>query len=100
MLLPKYERHICLDEDPEVMRMLANQASIRAKIQDVKESLNGNFAPEPVIELGRMLHDHVRLEEDHIFPRIEKVIGETELKFGWRAAHSPARKQIIMTAHI
>jgi len=79
VLLPKYARHIRLDEDPEVMRMLADHATIRAKIEDVKESLSANFAPEPVIELGRMLHDHVRLEEDHIFPRIEKVLADAEL---------------------
>jgi hemerythrin-like domain-containing protein len=79
LLLPKYARHIRLDEDPEIMRMLADHATIRAKIEDVRESLSGNFAPEPVIELGRMLHDHVRLEEDHIFPRIEKVLAEAEL---------------------
>jgi hemerythrin-like domain-containing protein len=79
VLLPKYARHIRLDEDPEVMRMLADHASIRAKIEDVRESLYSSFAPEPVIELGRMLHDHVRLEEDHIFPRIEKVLGDAEL---------------------
>src|SRR5579863_6761813 len=69
LLLPKYARHISLDEDPEIMRMLADHATIRTKIEDVRESLSGIFAPEPVIELGRMLHDHVRLEEDHIFPR-------------------------------
>jgi hemerythrin-like domain-containing protein len=79
VLLPKYARHIRLDEDPEVMRMLADHASIRANIEDVRESLSASFAPEPTIELGRKLHDHVRLEEDHIFPHIEKVLGEAEL---------------------
>lgn len=79
VLLPKYARHVRLDEDPEVMRMLADHAAIRAKIEDVRESLNANFAPEQIIELGRMLHDHVRLEEDHIFPRIEKTLAEAEL---------------------
>jgi hemerythrin-like domain-containing protein len=79
VLLPKYARHIRLDKDPEVMRMLADHAAIRAKIEDARENLSRSFAPEPVIELGRMLHDHVRLEEDHIFPRIEKALGEAEL---------------------
>ena len=79
VLLPKYARHVRLDQDPEVMRMLADHAAIRAKIEDVRQSLSTSFAPEPIIELGRMLHDHVRLEEDHIFPRIEKVLAETEL---------------------
>lgn len=79
VLLPRYARHIRLDEDPEIMRMLADHAAIRASIEDVRQSLTANFVPECVIDLGRMLHDHVRLEEDHIFPRIEKVLGEAEL---------------------
>jgi hemerythrin-like domain-containing protein len=79
VLLPKYARHIRLDKDPEVMRMLADHAAIRARVEDIRESFTESYAPEPIIELGRMLHDHVRLEEDHIFPRIEKVLGETEL---------------------
>ena len=79
VLLPKYARHFRLDEDPEIMRMLADHAAIRAQIEDVKECLGENFAPEPLIDLGRMLHDHVRLEEDRIFPKIEKTLSEIEL---------------------
>ena len=80
VLLPKYARHFRLDEDTDIMRMLADHAAIRARIEDVKESLGGEFVAAPVIELGRMLHDHVRLEEDHIFPRIEKALNEMEMK--------------------
>ena len=79
VLLPKYARHFRLDEDPEIMRMLADHAAIRAKMEDVREGLGGNFAPEPLIELGRMLQDHVRLEEDRIFPRVEQALSEIEL---------------------
>jgi len=80
VLLPQYARHVRLDQDLEVMRMLADHAEIRAKLEDVKQSLGGSFSPESVIELGRLLHDHVRLEEDHIFPRIEKTLAEAELR--------------------
>jgi hemerythrin-like domain-containing protein len=79
VLLPRYARHFPLDQDPEIMRMLADHAAIRAQIDDVKESLARSSVPEPLIELGRMLHDHVRLEEDRIFPRIEKALNEIEL---------------------
>jgi iron-sulfur cluster repair protein YtfE (RIC family) len=79
VLLPKYARHFRLDEDPEIMRMLADHAAICAKMEDVKECLAGSLAPEPLTELGRMLHDHVRLEEDRIFPKIEKALNEIEL---------------------
>lgn len=75
VLLPRYARHFRLDEDPEIMRMLADHAAIRAQVQD----LQNRFTPEGVIELGRMLHDHIRLEEDRIFPRIEKALSESEL---------------------
>jgi len=75
-------------EDPEITRMLAEHATIRAAAEDVKESLGGRFASEPLVELGRMLHDHVRLEEDHIFPRIEKALSEAELHaVGARLTH-------------
>jgi hemerythrin-like domain-containing protein len=76
VLLPMYARHFRLDEDPEIMRMLADHAAIRARIEDQQSS----FTPERLIELGRLLHDHVRLEEDHIFPRIETTLAEIELK--------------------
>ena len=79
VLLPEYARHVRLDEDPEIMRMLADHAEIRAKLADLKNSLSGAFAPQLAIDLGRLLHDHVRLEEDHIFPRIEKTLAEAEL---------------------
>ena len=62
------------------MRMLADHADIRARIADIRESLSRTFDSGPIIELGRMLHDHVRLEEDHIFPRMEKALSEIELK--------------------
>jgi hemerythrin superfamily protein len=29
--------------------------------------------------LGKLLHDHVRLEENVLFPRIEKALGEERL---------------------
>lgn len=76
VLLPKYARHFRLDEDSEIMRMLADHAAIRAQVEDLKDGFN----PDRLIQLGRMLHDHVRLEEDRIFPRIEKALNEIELK--------------------
>ena len=39
----------------------------------------GTFSPEPIVALGSLLHDHVRLEEDRIFPRIERTLSEMEL---------------------
>jgi hemerythrin superfamily protein len=33
-----------------------------------------------VAEIGRRLRDHVRLEEDVVFPRIEQVLDEAQLQ--------------------
>jgi len=79
-LLPAYGRHVRLDQDADVMRMLADHAQIRAGMQDIKEMLDANrLEADRVIALGQLLHDHVRLEEDKIFPRIESVLQEAEL---------------------
>jgi hemerythrin-like domain-containing protein len=80
VLLPRYARHFRLDEDPQIMRMLADHAEIRARMDDLRESLSHKFDPERCVKLGRMLRDHVRLEEDLIFPRIEKTLSEIEME--------------------
>jgi len=62
------------------MRMLADHAEIRARMDDLRECLRGKFDPEQCVKLGMMLHDHVRLEENSIFPRIEKALSEIEME--------------------
>ena len=80
VLLPRYARHARLDEDPNVMRMLADHALIRARIQDLEKALAEKRAlDKELTTLGQLLHDHVRLEENLIFPRLEAVLGEAEL---------------------
>ena len=95
VLLPQYARHFRLDGDSEIMRMLADHAAIRAQVDDLKESLGGSFIPEPLIELGRMLHDHVRLEEDRIFPRIEKGVERDPTQLGRIPTHSATWREVI-----
>jgi len=81
VLLPAYARHVSLTQDAEVLRMLADHAEIRGRIARLAELVE---AEEPVAEeltaLGKLLNDHVRLEEDKIFPRIEKTLSEDELQ--------------------
>lgn len=80
ILLPAYARHVPLEKDPDVMRMLADHAAIRARISRLAELLeNGEPFEEQVVELARILQEHVRLEEDRIFPRIEKTLNDAEL---------------------
>ena len=80
VLLPAYARHTRLDQDASVMRMLAEHAQIRGKIQQLETSLEtGSSAEELVAALARALHDHIRFEENEVFPRIEVALGEVEL---------------------
>jgi hemerythrin-like domain-containing protein len=81
VLLPEYARHTRLDQDADVMRMLADHAEIRAAVRDFEERREKKLAvpAEVMAHLAKLLHDHVRLEENEIFLRIEKVLGEKNL---------------------
>ncbi len=80
VLLPAYARHTCIDKDAAVMKMLAEHAAIRAAAADLERMLAGGLSVEETIaSLARILHDHVRREENEIFPRIEKTLAEAEL---------------------
>jgi hemerythrin-like domain-containing protein len=81
VLLPAYARHIRLDQDAEVMRLLADHAEIRATVRDF-EWRHEEKTPIPVeamARLAKLLRDHVRMEENEVFPRIEKILGEENL---------------------
>ena len=81
VLLPAYARYARLDQDPGVMKLLADHAEIRAAVVDLERRLAAKspIAAEEIGRLGKLLHDHVRLEENEIFPRIEKKLGEERL---------------------
>jgi hemerythrin-like domain-containing protein len=82
ILLPAYARHQRLDEDADVVRLLADHAEIRAAAQDFEQRLAAKtpVGAEAMTHLAKLLHDHVRLEENEVFPRIEKVLGDQGLK--------------------
>jgi hemerythrin-like domain-containing protein len=81
VLLPAYARHARLDRDADIMRLLADHAEIRAAALDFEQRLAAKTAieAEEIARLGKLLHDHVRLEENEVFPRIEKALGEEQL---------------------
>jgi hemerythrin-like domain-containing protein len=81
VLLPAYARHKRLDQDAEIMRILADHAEIRCTLQDFQRRLEAKLPieGEELARLGKLLHDHVRLEENEVFPRIEKALGEERL---------------------
>jgi hemerythrin-like domain-containing protein len=81
VLLPAYARHKRLDEDRDVMRMLAEHAIIRGLVEKIEASLaRGQVGEGDVTELAKTLHDHVRLEENEIFPQIEQMLSENDLR--------------------
>lgn len=81
VLLPAYARHVRLDRDRAVMRMLADHAAIRARIEQLRAALAARQSVEAdVVELGQMLHNHVRLEENEIFPCVEATLSAAELE--------------------
>ena len=81
VLLPAFARHAAIAEDADVVRMLADHAEIRALIQEISAALeSGAPVEEKVTALGRRLYAHVRLEEDRVFPRIEKALSEDEMR--------------------
>jgi hemerythrin-like domain-containing protein len=81
VLLPACARHVNIAEEPAFVRMLSEHAAIRARLQELEQALADNRPADGLtIELGRMLHDHVRLEEEQVFPRAEALLGEAGLQ--------------------
>jgi hemerythrin-like domain-containing protein len=96
LLLPAYARHSRLEQEPAVARMLADHATIRASVEDLKATLAARQPVDALLTaLGQLLHDHVRLEENEIFPRIERALPEVELRcLGVRLTRLHRKKQV------
>lgn len=93
VLLPAYARHARLDEDQGVMRMLAEHALIRGLVAAMEASLqHGEAAEAEVTQLAQTLHDHVRLEENEVFPRIERTLSENEMRVMGKGLHRLHKK--------
>jgi hemerythrin-like domain-containing protein len=81
VLLPAYARYTRLDQDAGIMRLLADHAEIRAAVEDFERRRKKKLPIEAaaMAHLAKLLHDHVRFEENDVFPRIERVLGEENL---------------------
>jgi hemerythrin-like domain-containing protein len=81
VLLPAYARHTRLDQDAGIVRLLADHAEIRAAVQDMEQrrEMKLPIEAEAMARLAKLLHEHVRFEENEVFPRIERVLGEENL---------------------
>lgn len=97
ILLPAFARRARLEEDAAVATMLAQHAVIRARVDDLEEALAAKEPVEAEVQaLAQLLHDHVRLEENDIFPAIEAALSEDELRaLGPRLTrlHAPSGKK-------
>lgn len=80
ILLPACARQVRIDEEPAMVRMVAEHAVIRARIGELARALAEGKDVEPLLtELGQRLHDHVRFEEEVLFPRVEELLGDAGL---------------------
>ena len=81
VLLPAYARYARLDQDAAIIRLLADHAEIRAAVQDFerRRAKKLPIEAEAMARLAKLLHDHVRFEENDVFPRIERMLGEENL---------------------
>jgi len=80
ILLPRAMRHIKLSRSADLQAMLEDHAWLRGALMELAEQVPSACpVREELAELGRRLHDHIRLEERRIFPAIEKMLSEDEL---------------------
>ena len=81
VLLPAYARYTRVDQDAGIMRLLGEHAEIRAAVEDFERRRKKKLPIEAaaMAHLAKLLHDHVRFEENEVFPRIERVLGDENL---------------------
>ncbi|AKG05073.1 hypothetical protein AAV35_009845 [Salimicrobium jeotgali] len=77
ILLPLYACYAKIEEDEDIEKMLIDHTVIRGLI--VKLRKLERFDYKVFQELGEKLHDHIRMEERVIFPKIESAVPDKEL---------------------
>jgi hypothetical protein len=70
-----------LGRPARALTAMSRYAEIRAAVKDFEQRLAAKTPIEAgeIGRIGKLLHDHVRLEENEVFPRIEKTLGEEQL---------------------
>jgi hemerythrin-like domain-containing protein len=89
VLLPAFAAHGGDPDHPLVVRTLLDHVRIRAAVEHLAGAVEpraddpgapaGRVTPEQLNELGARLADHVRLEENELFPLIEETLPEPAL---------------------
>jgi iron-sulfur cluster repair protein YtfE (RIC family) len=80
ILLPAFARYAGVGR-PELSRTLLEHVDIRGMIAGLAESLRNESSPGVSLlnRLGDLLHDHIRFEENVLFPAVEESVPEEEL---------------------
>jgi len=77
ILLPVYLEYAEQPNEGLVKQMLYQHAQIRSLIRHLRESQNTSY--DKVNELGKLLDEHIRLEERELFPMIEEAVPDKYL---------------------
>jgi hemerythrin-like domain-containing protein len=79
VLLPALARYDDLS-DPSLAQMLLEHAQIRRLVADLQQQIaSGEPTVGTMLAIGSLLQSHIRLEENTIFPLIERVMPEEAL---------------------
>lgn len=80
VLLPVMARHGGdVVQDP-LVEMLAQHARIRGLVMRLSdEVVGGNVWPETIQSIGDLLEEHIRFEEQVVFPLVEESLSESAL---------------------
>jgi hemerythrin-like domain-containing protein len=76
VLLPGFARHAPADHEA-VVRVLVEHVDLRRRAYELSE--NADVPLEALHELGTRLRDHIRHEEDVLFPLIERTLPAADL---------------------
>jgi hypothetical protein len=64
-------------DSPAIARVLFDHAEIRMRALRLQE---GSASTAALRELGELLAEHVRLEERDLFPAIEEILSDRQLR--------------------
>jgi hemerythrin-like domain-containing protein len=78
-LFPLYVRHA--GTTPLLERILREHMQLQGLVRALRtEAAAGDVPPETLLDLGDLLDEHVRLEEDELFEEIRRVVPAEELE--------------------
>jgi len=78
--MPAFSRSVGPD-DPMIVRTLSEHVELRSKIEHLTGAMENldNIEASFLQDLGRLLQEHIRFEEDVLFPAMEKALDAEQL---------------------